>query len=75
MSTLAIRVDDFVREKFQNGTQQEQARWEEAFNLWWRIYFTEDAKQKLGLAVDYFRQKSIERGLTQEALDDLLKDE
>lgn len=75
MSTLAIRVDDLVREKFQQASQQERARWEEAFNLWWRLYFTEEPNQKLGVVVDYFRQKSAERGLTQEALDELLKDE
>ena len=75
MSTLAIRVDDLVREKFQKATQQERERWEEAFNLWWRVYFADEPNQKLGVVVDHFRQKSAERGLTQEVLDELLNDE
>ena len=73
--TVAIRVDDIVRQKFMNATQQERARWEEAFNLWWKVYFTDTPQQKLSVAVDYFRQKSAERGLTPEVLDRLLSND
>ncbi len=73
--TVAIRVDDIVRQKFMNATQQERARWEEAFNLWWRVYFTDNPQQKLSLVVDHFRQKSAERGLTPEVLDRLLSND
>ncbi|MFN0037011.1 MAG: hypothetical protein ACKVUS_18305 [Saprospiraceae bacterium] len=74
-STVAIRVDDIVRQKFMDATPQERIRWEEAFNLWWRVYFTDDAKQKLNIAVDYFRQKSAERGLSPDVLETMLKDD
>lgn len=75
MSTLPIRVDDAIRDKFNNASPQERARWEEAFNLWWRVFFLDEPKQKLGAVVDYFRQKSAERGLTSDEMDALLKDE
>ena len=75
MGILAIQVDDKIKEKFQTATPQERAQWEAAFNLWWRVYFIGEPKQKLAAVLDYFRQKSAERGLTEEELNALLKDE
>jgi len=75
MSTLAIQVDDLVLEKFKSASPQEQLRLEELFNLWWKVYLSEEPKQKLRLVIDHFRQKAEGRGLTQEELDELLKDE
>lgn len=66
MSTLAIQVDELVLEKFKSASPQEQLRLEELFNLWWKVYLTEEPKQKLSLVIDHFRQKAEERGLTQE---------
>ncbi len=75
MSTLPIRLDDDIVKKFNEASDAEKARWEEAFNLWWRVYFLSDPKQKLEAAVDYFRKKSKERGLTQEVLNEILRNE
>jgi hypothetical protein len=75
MNTLSIRVDDTISQKFQAASEQEKLRWEDAFNLWWRVYFADDPKQKLDLVVDYFRQKAKERGLTQQKLNEILEDE
>lgn len=75
MSTLAIRVDDSISQKFQAASEQERLRWEDAFNLWWSVYFADNPKQKLDLVVDYFRAKAKERGLTQAQLNEILKDE
>ena len=75
MSTLPIRLDDDIVKRFNEASDAEKARWEEAFNLWWRVYFLPESRQKLEATVDYFRKKSIERGLTQEVLDEILKNE
>lgn len=75
MSTLPIRLDDDIIEKFRQASESEKARWEEAFNLWWRVYFIADPKQKLDVMTDYFRKKALEKGLTPEKLDDILADE
>jgi hypothetical protein len=75
MSTLSIRLDDDIVKKFMQASESEKARWEEAFNLWWRVYFITDPKQKLDAVTDYFRKKAQERGLTQEMLDEILADE
>lgn len=75
MSTIAIRVDETVLAKFQQATETEKMRWEDAFNLWWCVYFTDDPKGKLSFVVDYFRQKAAERGLTQRELDEILADD
>ena len=75
MSTIAIQVDDIIIKKFLQATEQEKARWEDAFNLWWRVYFIDNPQQKLALVVDCFRQKAQERGLTQEELDKILAED
>lgn len=75
MSTLPIRLDDDIVQKFLQASEAEKARWEEAFNLWWRVYFISDPKQKLDAATQYFRNKARERGLTQEKLDEIIADE
>lgn len=75
MSTLPIRLDDDIVQKFLQASESEKARWEEAFNLWWRVYFIADPKLKLEAATQYFRNKAEERGLTQEKLDEILADE
>lgn len=75
MSTLPIRLDDDIVQKFLQASDSEKARWEEAFNLWWRVYFIPDPKQKLEAVTKYFRSKAEERGLTQEKLDEILADE
>jgi len=71
MSTLSIRLDDEIVKKFQQASDTEKAQWEEAFNLWWRIYFVSDPKQKLDVVTKYFRKKSVERGLAQEIFDEV----
>ena len=75
MSTLAIRVDESILDKFQKASETEKNRYEDAFNLWWRVYFTDDKAGKLSLVVDYFRQKAVERGLSQQDLDEILNDD
>lgn len=74
MSTLAIRVDEAILDKFTNASESEKTRWEQAFNLWWQVYFMDSKTEKLGLVVDYFRQKAAERGLTQYELDEILSE-
>lgn len=75
MSTISIRLDEEIVKKFQQASEAEKARWEEAFNLWWRVYFVSDPKQKLDVVTAYFRKKASERGLTQKQLDQILADE
>ncbi len=75
MSTLSIRFDDDIVQKFRQASESEKARWEEAFNLWWRVYFIPDPLQKLDVVTTYFRNKASERGLTQENLDEILTDD
>lgn len=74
MRTLSIRLDDDIVQKFLQASESEKARWEEAFNLWWRVYFITDPKQKLDAVTEYFRKKAQERGLTQEKLEEILAD-
>ncbi|MEQ1747277.1 MAG: hypothetical protein ABMA02_17735 [Saprospiraceae bacterium] len=72
---MSIRLDDEIVKKFQQASDEEKTRWEEAFNLWWRVYFVSDPKQKLELATTYYRKKAAERGLTEKKLAELLADE
>lgn len=74
MSTLAIRVDETILDKFSKASESEKTRWEQAFNLWWRVYFMDSKSEKLGVVVDYFRQKAVERGLSQRELDEILNE-
>jgi hypothetical protein len=73
MSTLAIQVDNSISDRFLTASESEKTRWESAFNLWWKVYFTENSNEKLDVVVDYFRQKAVERGLTEAELKQILK--
>lgn len=75
MSMLTIRLDDDIAEKLSQASESERVRWEEAFNLWWRVYFISDPKQKLSTVTAYFRNKAQERGMTQKDIDEIVSDE
>lgn len=75
MSTLTIRIDDDIAQRFSQADEDEKAKWEEAFNLWWRVYFIPDPKDKLAATIQYFRLKAAERGLTTEELEQILSED
>jgi hypothetical protein len=75
MSNITISVDDSIAQALANANADERSRMEEAFNLWWSVYFQQDKRNRLTQMVAYFREKSAERGITDWEIDKILNNE
>jgi hypothetical protein len=71
---ISIRVDSQTAEAYERATPEEKRKIQVLVNLWIGEFFSDDRKTLMQV-LDEVRRKAQERGLTQEILDSILKNE
>ncbi len=74
MNTIQIPVDAEALRAYRSATQEEQQRIHALLNVWLKGLEREPTRP-LSKVMDDIGRKAQDRGLTQEILDDLLRDE